>query len=227
MKGTGAGVIDDSHRELMERHLDLVIEANRHINLTRITSREEAQLLHIEDSLVGLPELMEAPDGRYADIGTGAGFPGMPLAIVSGRRTTLIDTRAKKMKVLDQIIKQLELENQVATHAGRIEEMPERVKTRFAVVTARALSQLSVLMEMASPLLMTGGQLICYKARVSDEELQHARELQETLGMRIERIRSTYLSDGETFRTILVCQKVGKPRIKLPRQNGFAQKRPL
>ena len=97
----------------------------------------------------------------------------------------------------------------------------------FTALTARALSKLSVLMELASPLLVNGGLLICYKANVQEEEWEHALSLQEKLGMRLYSDRTLTLSDGETSRRIITFEKTGRPKLKLPRHVGFAQKKPL
>ena len=83
------------HDDLLRRHLELVIEANKTTNITRIESMEEGMVLHVEDSLVGLPELEAAPAGRYADLGSGAGYPGIPLAVETGRETLLVDSVGK------------------------------------------------------------------------------------------------------------------------------------
>lgn len=208
----------------IERHLELVIEANKTTNITRISSWDEGVLLHIEDSLAGLPDLNAAPEGRYVDLGSGAGYPGIPLAIESRRPTLLVDSVKKKTDILDSFIEELELEN-VSTYHGRIEDLGRKQYGQFAAATARALSQLSVLMELASPLLQMGGRLICYKAKLSDEEREHALSLQERLGMQMIEDRSFEL--GEYQRRILCFEKVAKPKLKLPRKTGLAQKKPL
>lgn len=213
--------------ELMRKHLKLVLEANKVTNLTRINDEEEATILHIEDSLAGLQELQAAPEGRYADIGTGGGFPGIPLAIASGRNTLLVDSVKKKMAILDDVIDELGLSGTVSTYAGRIEELAKESPAEFSVVTARALSRISVLMELANPLLFLGGMLICYKANIESEELAHALSLQEKLGMKLLSDRSFVLSDGKTQRRIVVFEKIGKAEISLPRRVGMAQKKPL
>ena len=100
--------------------------------------------------------------------------------------------------------------------------MPES----FAVITARALSSLPSLLELAVPLLSLGGQLICYKAAVEAEELEQAAGLEEKLGLKLVSMRTTQLSDNGTNRTILVYEKVGEPMVSLPRRPGMAQKRP-
>ena len=86
--------------ELIDRYLDLILEANKTTNLTRIDSKEKAQLLHVEDSLVALPEINEAPEGLYGDLGTGGGFPGVPVAIMTGREAVLVDSVKKKVALV-------------------------------------------------------------------------------------------------------------------------------
>ncbi|WP_281654285.1 16S rRNA (guanine(527)-N(7))-methyltransferase RsmG [Eggerthella sinensis] len=212
------------HDDLLKRHLELVIEANKTTNITRISTWEEGMLLHVEDSLVGLPEVMDAPAGRMADIGSGAGYPGIPLAIESGRQTLLADSVGKKTAILSSMVETLGLEN-VEVYTGRIEDLAREKPAAFTVVTARALAQLSILMELASPMLQEGGRLVCYKANVSDEELQHALSLQEQLGMKHMSDRTVML--GDNCRRIICFEKTGRPKIKLPRKVGMAQKRPL
>ena len=206
--------LPSQQQELIKRHLDLVIEANKTMNLTRIDTVEEGMLLHVEDSLVGLDELNQAPDGLYGDLGTGAGYPGIPLAIASGRETTLIDARLKKTLVLDNFIEELGL-------------LAKTRSKRYVALTARALSKLSVLMELASPLLKKGGILICYKAQVDDEEISNAKRIEELVGMTINSDRTLKLSDNETTRRIITFKKINEPKTKLPRQEGMAQKKPL
>ena len=214
-------------QELMLRHLELVMQANETTNLTRIDSLDDGLLLHIEDSLAGLPEVAGAPAGLMGDMGSGAGFPGIPLALATGRKTVLIESVGKKAALLEGFANELGLAGQVEVYAGRLEELCETRRSSFAVLTARALSQAGSLMELASPLLMTGGRLICYKGRPSEDEVTHALSLQETLGMSFIGRRDFVLSDGETRRCIIVFEKTGKPKIKLPRRPGMAQRRPL
>ena len=211
---------------LIKKHLDLVIEANKVVNLTRIDSFEEAMVLHVEDSLAGLQELNDAPSGLYGDLGSGAGYPGIPLAIASGRSAVLIDSRKKKMDVVGGIVRELGLDDQVETYAGRAELHARTQSKRYAALTARALSQLSVLLELASPLLQHGGVLICYKANLNEKELADARRVREQVGMRLDQDRS-FMLNGEYQRRILVFSKYAESRIKLPRLEGFAQKHPL
>lgn len=212
--------------ELLEKHLDLVMEANKITNITRIVSRESAMTLHIEDSLAALPEFEAAPQGLYADLGSGAGFPGIPIAIETGRDTILVESVKKKAALLDTFIHELKLEN-VTVFPGRAEELALQKRNTCSVLSARALSKLGSLLELGSPLLKKGGHFICYKAHIDDEELNHACSLEEKIGLRLISDRSFLLSDEETFRRILVFEKFKNASLKLPRRNGMAQKNPL
>ena len=218
---------EDQTMSLMQRYLDSILEANKVTNLTRITDGEQARLLHIEDSLVGLPEVDEAPTGLYGDLGSGGGFPGVPLALATGRKTLLVDSVKKKMAIVQSALDDLSLSEQISTSSERIEDLPLEYKEKFAVLTARALSKLVSLIELASPLLKNGGRLVCYKAQLSSEELEEALAVQDLVGMKMISQREICLSDGETTRTIVVFEKIGKSRIKLPRRIGLAQKQPL
>lgn len=213
-------------QELLEKHLELVMEANERVNLTRIVNKEEGMLLHVEDSLSALEEIDKAPAGPMADLGSGAGFPGIPLAIATGRKTTLVDARKKKMDEVGSIAGKLGIADLVDAFAGRAELLARKNKHCYSVITARALSQVSVLLELASPLLKDGGHLVCYKAKVEDEELQHAEEVGKLTGMKLLSDR-TFVLGGKYTRRVLVYVKSGKQIIALPRLEGQAQKNPL
>ena len=218
--------LDACKAELIERHLDEVIEMNRKINLTRVVDRESALVLHVEDSLSAFPEFSEAPSGPYADLGSGGGFPGVTLSIASGRKVLLVDSVWKKMRAMDSIVSDLGLQDSVSTYAGRIEDLSNERRGNFAVLTARALTAMPSLIELACPLLQKGGRLICYKGSNYEEELERALRIQDKLGMKLVSQRFFDLSDGSA-RSIFVFEKVAKPKIKLPRRVGMAQNNPL
>lgn len=218
--------ISDQQKQLLLKHLELVIEVNKSLNLTRIKTIDDGKLLHIEDSLSALPEIKDAPDGPYADLGSGGGFPGIPLAIMTGRETLLVDSVKKKMAALDHIISELELSN-VHTYDGRIEELSKNRPEEFSVVTARALTALPSLLELASPLLRENGVLVCYKAQMVEDEATWGKSIAQKLGFTLESERTFFLSDKKTQRTILAFRKDAKSEISLPRKTGLAQKRPL
>ena len=219
--------MDQIKEKLISDYLSRILEVNTYLNLTRISEESNAQLLHIEDSLSALEELNSAPEGLYGDLGSGGGFPGVPLAIATGRETILIDSVQKKMKAVNEILDNLGLTPQISTSGERIEDLGNSMRGQFSVLTARALSQLGVLLELSSPLLKQNGQLICLKASVSEDEFNHALTLEEKTGMKLKSRRAFLLSDGETKREILVFEKNAEPTMKLPRRVGLAQKKPL
>ena len=223
----GFSTLNDEQKQLIEQHLNLVIEKNKVVNLTRIDTVESGMLLHVEDSLSALEEFNDAIAGNYIDLGSGGGYPGLPLAIASQRKTVLLDARQKKVEVLNEIIAQLGLSHYVRAEHSRIEDYSRTHKGNYAVVTARALAQLSVLFELASPLLCRGGSLICYKAQLDESEIKHAKKIGKQTGMQITSKRDFVLSDGVTKRCIVVAKKMNNSSITLPRKDGFAQKKPL
>lgn len=212
---------------LIEKHLALVLEANKTLNLTRIETIEDGMLLHVEDSLTALEEVNAAPAGMLVDIGSGGGYPGLPLAIVTKRETLLVDARQKKAEALESIVEELGLAEQVHVYAGRAELLARTRAGCCSVVTARALAKLPVIMELASPLLAMGGRLVCYKAHVEVDEYNDAKRVAPMTGMDLVSDRSFILSDGVTYRRILCFEKKRKPQAKLPRKEGYAQKHPL
>ena len=222
----GPIALSDEQNRLIQKHLQLVLKANETTNLTRIQSEEEAELLHVEDSLQGIPECLEAPSGRYADLGTGGGFPGFAIAIATGRDTVLVESVGKKADLLELFASKLNLTDSIHVYHGRAEELAAQSPESFALVTARALTAMPSLIELASPLLVRGGRLVSYKADKVDEELEWAISIQDRLGMEMISDRKLMLSDGCTSRRIIVFEKVSEPKVKLPRRSGMAQKRP-
>ena len=210
-------------------YLQEILAINQHINLTAIRDFSEGCLLHLEDSLCALPEVMAAMSGKYADIGCGGGFPGVPLGVASGRNTTLVDSRAKKVKVVMQAISCAKVDAfaEFEGVAARIEEFGREHAGEFAVVTARALSALPSLLELAAPLLQMGGCFVALKSEISADEEVWGEKLASKLGFELANKRKLTLTDGETHRVIYTFTKVGKPKVKLPRRTGLAQKEPL
>ena len=223
------GFCGEAKANALLEYLQEILAINEHINLTSIRDFQTGCLLHLEDSLVALPEVMAAMSGKYADVGCGGGFPGVPLGVASGRNTTLVDSRAKKVKVVVQAIEETGVNN-FAEFEGvpsRIEDFGSEHKGEFAVVTARALSALPSLLELATPLLKTGGSFVALKSEIDAEEEEWGKALAPKLGLELANKRKLTLTDGETKRVIFTFKKVGKAKVKLPRKVGMAQKNPL
>ncbi len=212
---------------LMLRHLDLVIEQNKTLNLTRIVSPEEAVRLHILDSLTILETLRQAPDGPFADLGTGAGFPGIPLSIATGRSATLVESVRKKAAAVERFVEELGLSERIEVSSQRAEELASTRPGAFTAVVARALSSLPALLELASPLLAPGGLLIAMKARPSGEELESGRTVAARVGMVAVSDQQFTLPAGDELRRVLVFRREGQSAVSLPRRPGMAQRYPL
>lgn len=208
--------------ELIIEHARLVVEANRSMNLTRLTAPADVLMLHIVDSLAFLPHVRPL-DGRIIDIGSGAGYPGIPLAIL-GAELTLCESVKKKAAFLERVVAALGLE--VPVEPVRAEELAARMPGTAAVVIARAVSATAALVELASPLLMLGGRLIALKGTPSPEELLSAQKVAPVCGLS-ETARVKYLLPTGEHRMVLVFEKTGKPRVALPRRPGAAQRQPL
>ena len=216
--------ISVENEKLIKEYMQSILEVNNNINLTRITDDHSAEILHLEDSLSILPDLNKAPEGKYIDLGSGGGFPGVPLGIASGRDTFLIDSVKKKMNAVQQILDDLNIDN-IHSVGERIEEFAHHHVNEFSVVTARAVSSLPALLELASPLMKKGAHLILMKSHESEQyDKEKALNL---LGLKQIDFREYTLSDDETYRTVYVFEKVADHDEKFPRRIGMAQKRPV
>lgn len=221
-----------SQAQLMVDHLGLVIEKNKVVNLTRITEPSDAVSRHIVDSLLPLScqlvsEALNASKSlRFLDMGTGAGFPGIPVAILTGMDALLVDSVGKKVAAVNEFINELDLQNVSAKHC-RVEELAVELPESFDLVFARAVAQSNVLIEYAAPLLKLNGLLVLEKAHVSVEELSAASKAGAVCAMRRVSRETFELPHELGHREILVFKKTGKSKIKLPRAVGMAKKKPL
>lgn len=219
--------VDDEKLELLARHLLLVIRKNQQMNLTRIDGVADGAYLHVVDSLLLTHAFDEAPHGMFVNVGTGAGFPGIPLAIVTGRKGLLVDSVGKKVSAVDEFLRELGLDARVSAQKVRIEELGKKMRGRFAVVTARAVAQTNVLVEYAAPLLARGGRLVVAKARPREEEIQVANRAAKICGLKLVSRESFDLPEERGHREVLSYERVANPSVKLPRAIGLAQHHPL
>ena len=215
-----------AQRTLLE-HLDWVLEQNRFLNLTSITDPFSAVRLHVLDSLMVLPEVVSAPRGRLLDLGTGAGFPGFPLAVVANREAMLLDSVSKKVTSLGEFLASQQLAQVVVAQAGRAEELAVLCPSGFAVVTARAVSALPSLVELATPVLGQGGTLIAMKGQIEEEEIRRGDEAAGLLGMERVGLRQYLLPEGGEARTVVTFRSSGERGVSVPRRVGMAQRKPL
>lgn len=220
------GVTPDQLK-LVISHLQFVLDNNHRARLTAITEPSEALRLHVYDSLAILPEVNAALEGPLLDMGTGGGFPGIPLSIVTGREVTLLDSVKKKIKLLEEYIESANRDNMLLTSDMRAEELAESRRNYYSVITARALSSLPSLIELSQPLLKIGGVLIAAKGTISPEEVSAGDKVGKLLGLKRTEWRQFVLPYGEEQRSVLVYEKSREGSMKLPRRPGMAQRKPL
>ena len=210
-----------------EKYMNLLLEWNEKINLTAITQSDEVKLKHFVDSLTVLKYIND--DDKVIDIGTGAGFPGIPLKIMNeNTKITLLDSLNKRINFLNIVIETLNLRNIQAIH-GRAEEIARNklYREKYDVAVSRAVANLSTLTEYMLPFVKVGGKCICMKGANVNEELERAQNAIKELGGEIERVDNFYLSDNDNERNIIVIKKVKETNPKYPRKAGTPSKEPL
>ena len=224
----GVKISDSEARDLL-RHLDLVIEANKSVNLTRITSVRDGINLHIVDSLLYIAAdlSMRESRGRLLDIGTGAGYPGIPIDICSSVNVTMIDSVGKKVRALQSFVDELGLDSKSECIKSRAEELAQQQSGSFEYVTARAVAQLSTLIEYATPFLVKSGKAIFSKGRMSDDEIEQAQITAKICGMKLVSRKTFELPDESGHRELLTYVRERDSKVNLPRRNGLAKSEPL
>ena len=216
--------------ELYYREL---IEWNKKINLTAITDYSSVQVKHFLDSLTITlalsEEEVERPDFNVIDIGTGAGFPGVPLKILFPRtRLVLIEPTTKKTVFLHHIIRELGLEN-VEVLNSRAEEAAHLplYREQFALVLSRAVALLPTLVELTLPFCQVGGRFIAQKKGEIDQELNRAKKAIAALGGKLDRIKKIELDEFDDGRYLIIIDKISPTPSKYPRRPGLPRRRPI
>ena len=213
--------------EKFYKYMNLLIEWNEKINLTAITEPKEIIIKHFIDSLTVLKDIKGK--NTLVDVGTGAGFPGIPLKIMDEEiKITLLDSLNKRINFLNEVIKQLDLKN-IETIHSRVEEAGKNKKyrERFDIATARAVANLATLSEYMLPLVKVGGKSICMKGSEVSEELQNSKKAISILGGEIENIDNFQLPKSDMMRNIVIIKKVKNTPNKYPRKPGTPSKEPI
>ena len=209
-----------------------LVEWNKRVNLTSVTGYEEVQITHFLDSLTvisGLPSPQSGKQLSIIDVGTGAGFPGIPLRIVLPEiRLVLLEATAKKAEFLRHVIAKLELSN-VEIVRGRAEEVAhdESYRERFDIVVSRALASLNVLVELTLPFCAIGGRLIAHKKGDISHEVYQSSEAVNTLGGKIIKALDITLEEFDDDRRLVIIGKVKATPKKYPRRPGIPTKKPI
>ena len=213
--------------EQFYKYMNLLIEWNEKINLTAIIEPEEIILKHFIDSLTIYKDLKNAKS--FVDVGTGAGFPGIPIAIINNTlKVTLVDSLNKRLIFLQEVIKELNLNNVELVHA-RAEEFGQNKKYRekFDIATSRAVANLATLSEYLIPLVKINGKCLCMKASDVNEEISQSQKAIELLGGKITNVEEFNLPQSDIGRTIIIIDKIKITPNKFPRKAGTPSKEPI
>jgi 16S rRNA (guanine527-N7)-methyltransferase len=220
-----AAALDPAGRRALETVLELL--AQERASVSSITEPARAWKVHVADSLTGLEVESLASAASIADIGSGAGFPGLVLAVaLPTARVELIESIGRKCEFMRRAIEAAGIENAEVVNARSEELAAGPGRERFDAVTARAVGRLSTLAELASPLLREGGVLVAWKGRRDEGEERELERAAGSLAMEPERILAVGPYAGSRHRHLHVLRKSGETPADLPRRPGMAKKRP-
>ena len=209
------------------KYMELLIEWNEKMNLTAIIEPDDIILKHFVDSLT--IEKYIKKEAELIDVGTGAGFPGIPLKIYrKDIEIVLLDSLNKRIIFLDEVIKYLELDK-IKTIHSRAEDigMDEGYREKFDIATSRAVANLSTLSEYLIPLVDVGGKIVSMKGPIVEEEVECAKKAISVLGGEIEKTDVFDLPNTDMKRTNIVIKKVKNTPVKYPRKSGIPTKEPI
>lgn len=219
--------LNEENLDKLYKYKNLVLEWNEKINLTAITDDSEFAVKHFIDSLT-INKYIE-PNKTIIDIGTGAGFPGIPLKILNKEnKIVLFDSLNKRLKVLEDIIDKIELKN-IETLHGRAEEIfkNRQYREKYDIAVSRAVAALNVLAELMLPAVKIGGICICMKGNNAEEEINEAKKAIKELGGEIIKVEKVMLPELNLERNIVILKKVKQTPNRYPRKPGTPQKEPI
>lgn len=221
--------LPEEDKKGFEKYFHLLREWNERTNLTAITDPEGIVLKHFIDSLTCLPHMDRESPVKAIDVGTGAGFPGVPLKLAVPRmELTLVESNNKKVKFLEALVEELGLKG-VQVIWKRAEEVGQdrNHREQYDLMLSRALAPLPVILEYGLPLLKTGGTLLAMKSQKSDEEIDASQKALKLLGGKLEAVHDFELPVIHEPRRITLFKKTGSTPSKYPRQPGLPGKKPL
>lgn len=223
--------LSDRQTDQFYRYFELLTEWNKVMNLTAITELDQVVTKHFVDSLslVRLIPESQLEGVSVLDLGTGAGFPGIPLKIAFPHmKVTLLDSLNKRIKFLGEVIEQLGLEGTKAVH-GRAEDLGKTASYReqYDLCVSRAVANLSTLAEYCLPFVKTGGYFVAYKSGEAKKEIEEAENALRILGGRAEESVDFCLPDSDMYRILVKIKKEKKTPGKYPRKAGLPGKEPL
>lgn len=220
---------DDELIEKFRLYMEGVLEWNEKVNLTAITDRNEFIKKHFIDSVMcyNFEEVQKAE--IVIDVGTGGGFPGIPLALVfPNKKFVLMDSLNKRLKIIDELADKIGINNVTTLH-GRAEDLgrTKEHREKYDLCVSRAVANLATLSEYCLPFISMGGKFLAYKAVKAEEELKDAKSAIFLLGGKVHREEKVALPDFELEHNIIIIDKVQNTSSKYPRKAGMPSKQPL
>lgn len=224
--------ITEQQAVALTTYLDVMLRKNQVMNLTAIRDFDKGLVLHLVDSLLFtkfLPEdRLDPMSYDFLDMGTGAGLPGIPIAIARPQYTGILcDSTKKKITAVEEFLAQVGLQDRISTADERVETLALTYPDEFSHIVVRAMASLPVLLEYAAPLLSPEGTLVISKGTPSEDEVEHGKKVADIVGLGLVDQQTFELPQGEGHRTFLVYRRIHNPKVKLPRQIGYAKTYPL
>ncbi len=217
--------LSETQLHQFEEYFSLLIETNKMLNLTAITDEKEVVIKHFLDSV--LPDKIFPQNASVIDVGSGAGFPALPLKIVRpDLHVCMVDSLNKRINFLQEVIEKLKLDHSIAVHS-RAEDFAKNNREKFDVAVARAVARLNTLLEYLLPLVKVGGMAVIYKSCKLEEELQEAQKAISVLGGKLEKIEYFCIEEGGLERNILIIKKVANTPPKFPRPQNKPKLNPI
>ena len=220
--------LSDRQLEQFEIFYELLIETNKSLNLTAITEMHEVVLKHFIDS-IAISNYIDLSEKKVIDVGTGAGFPGIPLAIIyPNAKFVLMDSLQKRLNFIEKVLVECDIKNVTTLH-GRAEDIGQdkQYREKFDYCVSRAVAALPVLLELCTPMVKVGGKFVSYKSELLEEELVKAKNAMKILHCSLEKQFDYSIPDTDFYRVLAVFQKNGKLEKKYPRQAGKPKRSPL